>query len=97
MVSIEKVLVKGYILLESLFALLILSMLTMIILLEVDKSRRQHMELLRQAEVLNVAKMAYDSEINDLQINGVSVKIVKSETTIKIYDNQKEVLKLEFK
>lgn len=97
MVSIEKVLVKGYILLESLFALLILSMLTTIILFEVDKSRRQHMELLRQAEVLNVAKMAYDSEINDLQINGVSVKIVKSETTIKIYDNQKEVLKLEFK
>ncbi|OFI50200.1 hypothetical protein BG261_09535 [Floricoccus tropicus] len=97
MVSIEKVLVKGYILLESLFALLILSMLTTIILFEVDRSRRQHTELLRQAEVLNVAKMAYDSEINDLQINGVSVKIVKSETTIKIYDNQKEVLKLEFK
>ncbi|WP_233278888.1 competence system putative prepilin ComGE [Floricoccus tropicus] len=72
-------------------------MLTTIILFEVDRSRRQHTELLRQAEVLNVAKMAYDSEINDLQINGVSVKIVKSETTIKIYDNQKEVLKLEFK
>ncbi|OFI47424.1 hypothetical protein BG262_09755 [Floricoccus penangensis] len=97
MVNIKKVLVKGYILLESLFALSLLSILTTIILFEVDKSRKEHTELLHQAEVLNVAKMAYDSEINDLQINGVSVKIEKSETTIKIYDNQKEVLKLEFK
>ncbi|WEV60786.1 competence type IV pilus minor pilin ComGE [Streptococcaceae bacterium ESL0729] len=97
MVSIRKQLVKGYVLLESLIATLLLSVITGLILCEVGKNRQEQIQSLRELEVLNTAKMAYDARINHLDLNGVSVEIRENSNGVSIFDGKKEAIRIEIK
>ncbi|WP_423216909.1 competence type IV pilus minor pilin ComGE [Streptococcus equinus] len=92
MVIIKRQKLKAYILLESLAALALLATITILVLGEMDKSRRQMQDSLHQQEVLNVATMAAQTGQDDLVMNGVEVHITRRDGELYVYDGQKEVM-----
>lgn len=91
----NKLSIKGYILLESLLALLLLSVVTSFMLRVITDSQRVIVEDNHKIEVLNTGAMALDAGISQLSANGVNVRIVQSDKRIALFDNEKEVLHLE--
>ena len=83
-------------LLEGLIALAMFGVLTTLVLGELGQSR-QHLEELRQAEVLRVAKMAIQTRQDQLTINQVSVQVEKSAKSLKVYQEGKVVIAVEKK
>lgn len=92
MVIIKRQKLKAYILLESLVALALLATITILVLGEMDKSRRQMQDSLHQQEVLNVATMAAQTGQDDLVMNGVEVHITRRDGELYVYDGKKEVM-----
>lgn len=84
-------------LLEGLIALAVFGVLTTLVLGELGQSRQQRLEELRQAEVLQVAKMAIQTRQNQLTINQVSVQVEKSAKSLKVYQEGKVVIAVEKK
>ncbi|RJU23397.1 competence type IV pilus minor pilin ComGE [Streptococcus sp. AM43-2AT] len=84
-------------LLEGLIALAMFGVLTTLVLGELGQSRQQHLEELRQAEVLRVAKMAIQTRQDQLTINQVSVQVEKSAKSLKVYQEGKVVIAVEKK
>ena len=84
-------------LLEGLIALAMFGVLTTLVLGELGQSRQQHLEELRQAEVLRVAKMAIQTRQDQLIINQVSVQVEKSAKSLKVYQEGKVVIAVEKK
>ena len=82
MENIRKRLTKGYILLESLLALALLAVLTTIMLSELGQAQAETAHYKRQIELLNVAQMALDTGQSELNLNGVTVKLTKSDKTL---------------
>lgn len=82
-------------LLEGLIALAMFGVLTTLVLGELGQSRQQHLEELRQAEVLRVAKMAIQTRQDQLTINQVSVQVEKSAKSLKVYQEGKVVIAVE--
>ena len=87
--------VKASLLLESLLALFIFSLLVNLVLMEVDRSQRSGLALQKAEEELIVVGMALQSGRSSLHINGVQVQIQKSDKGMRIYTNQKEVIRIE--
>lgn len=92
MVVIKKQQTKAYILLESLVALAILTMIVSLVLGEVNRDRAKVAENLHRQEVLNLAQMAVQTKQNHLSLNGISVSVVRSDKEIRVYEAGKEVL-----
>ena len=91
---IKKQKIKAYILLESLIALGILTLITSLILGELDKNRK-HMELnLHKQEVLNVATMAVQINQDSLSLNGVHIQVVRKGGQIHIYEAGKKIMQV---
>lgn len=84
-------------LLEGLIALAVFGVLTTLVLGELGQSRQQRLEELRQAEVLQVAKMAIQTRQDQLTINQVSVQVEKSAKSLKVYQEGKVVIAVEKK
>lgn len=84
-------------LLEGLIALAMFGVLTTLVLGELGQSRQQHLEELRQAEVLRVAKMAIQTRQGQLTINQVNVQVEKSAKSLKVYQEGKVVIAVEKK
>ena len=84
-------------LLEGLIALAMFGVLTTLVLGELGQSRQQHLEELRQAEVLRVAKMAIQTRQDQLTTNQVSVQVEKSAKSLKVYQEGKVVIAVEKK
>ena len=84
-------------LLEGLIALAMFGVLTTLVLGELGQSRQQHLEELRQVEVLRVAKMAIQTRQDQLTINPVSVQVEKSAKSLKVYQEGKVVIAVEKK
>lgn len=86
---------KGYILLESLLSLVLLTIVTAFMLEAVNDSQKSIADDNHQIEVLNTAKMALDAEMEQLTINGVSVRIEQSDKQVVLFDKDEEVLRIE--
>lgn len=82
---------------EALIATVVLSIITSLILCELEKNRRERQASIRELEVLNLAKMAYDSKVDRLDLNGISVKIKEDAKGISIFDGEREAIKIEVK
>lgn len=84
--------VKGYILLESLVALGIFSIVVTLFLGQINQARREERRILREEEVLRVAQMALQTGESHLSLNGVSVEVNHSESAVQVLSEGKEVL-----
>ncbi len=85
---------KAYILLESLIALGLLVTITSLILQQINRDQKRIADNLQRQEVMNLAIMAVQTKQDSLSLNGVSVKVVRDETTIAVYHDQEEVISL---
>ncbi|AYG01206.1 competence type IV pilus minor pilin ComGE [Lactococcus allomyrinae] len=97
MENLRKRSVKAYLLLESLITLALLSVLVSVVLTEVVNVRQQLTEINQQIEGLNVAKMATDSSLSKLSVNGAVIKITKGDKRTVVTNHGKELLRLEIK
>ena len=97
MEKLKKRRLPASLLLEGLIALAMFVVLTTLVLGELGQSRQQHLEELRQAEVLRVAKMAIQTRQDQLTINQVSVQVEKSAKSLKVYQEGKVVIAVEKK
>ncbi len=95
MENLKKKSVRAYLLLESLITLGLLGILVTSVLTEVVKSRQQLQEDNQQIEALNVAKMALNSRLTELLVNGASIKVEQTDDQISITNRGKELLELE--
>ena len=94
MVAIKKRKIKAYILLESLIALAVLVTIVTLILMEINRDRQELVASLHRQEVLNVAQMAVQTKQDNLSLNGVTVQVQRSSTSIRVYEDGKEVLRV---
>ena len=92
MVAIKKRKIKAYILLDSLIALAVLVTIVTLILTEINRDRQELVASLHRQEVLNVAQMAVQTKQDNLSLNGVTVQVQRSSTSIRVYEDGKEVL-----
>ena len=92
MVAIKKRKIKAYILLESLIALAVLVTIVTLILMEINRDRQELVASLHRQEVLNLAQMAVQTKQDSLSLNGVTVQVQRTSTSIRVYENGREVL-----
>ena len=92
MVAIKKLKIKAYILLESLIALAVLVTIVTLILTEINRDRQELVASLHRQEVLNLAQMAVQTKQDSLSLNGVTVQVQRTSTSIRVYENGREVL-----
>lgn len=94
MVSIKRQCVRAYILLESLIALGIFVSIVTLILGQLQLHQAQIADSRHQQAVLAVVAMAVQTDQQELHLNGVTVKLVKTTKGISIYDGEQEVYHL---
>ncbi|WP_019780287.1 competence type IV pilus minor pilin ComGE, partial [Streptococcus sobrinus] len=85
MVAIKKRKIKAYILLESLIALAVLVTIVTLILTEINRDRQELVASLHRQEVLNLAQMAVQTKQDSLSLNGVTVQVQRTSTSIRVY------------
>lgn len=94
MVDIKKQRVAAYILLEGLIAFAMLVSIIAIILAEISQQRQlAQAEMVRQ-EVLNVAQMAIQTGEQELHLNGVAVRLERTENEVIVFNREKEILRI---
>lgn len=84
--------VKGYILLESLVALGIFSIVVTLFIGQIGQARREERRILREEEVLRVAQMALQTGQDQLTLNGVTVQVSRSEGAVQVVADGKELV-----
>lgn len=84
--------VKGYILLESLVALGIFSIVVTLFIGQIGQARREERRILQEEEVLRVAQMALQTGQDQLTLNGVSVQVSRSEGAVQVVADGKELV-----
>lgn len=81
--------------LESLIAMALLSLLSIVVLAEISTSRAEIARQNRQIEGLNVGLMAFDSQQSTLTANQVTVKLTKTDKKVVLENSGQEMLTLE--
>ncbi|WP_270258566.1 competence type IV pilus minor pilin ComGE [Streptococcus anginosus] len=90
--NLRKQHVKGTILLESLLALAVFATIVTLLLGQIHQSRKAENDLLREEEVLRVAKMALQTKQSHLTMNGIKVSVETSQQGIQIYHGKELIL-----
>lgn len=78
--------------LESLLTLTIFALITSLLLAAINHGRQQQVQDYQQQEVLNIAKMAVQTGQEELNLNGVHVKLVRNEKEIRVYHDGQEIM-----
>lgn len=94
MVNIKKQ-VKAYILLESLLGMGLLVTVASLVIGQLSLNRQILEEQLREEEVLSVAIMAVQSELNHLAIDDIAVEVERHAHRLMIYEGRRLVISLE--
>ena len=89
--------IKAVILLEAVISLAIFASIATLLLGQIQESRKREVELLKQEEVLRVARMALQPGQKQLTINGVRVDIVSSEKGVEVYHENEKILAIQDK
>lgn len=93
--TIKKQKNKAYILLESLVALAVFSMITSLLLTGVLQSRRWQEKQWQKQENLLLAKMAIQTRQERLALNGNVVTVKRGSHQLRVYYQGEEVLTIE--
>ena len=89
--------IKAVILLEAVVSLAIFASIATLLLGQIQESRKRDVELLKQEEVLRVARMALQTGQKQLTINGVRVDTVSSEKGLEVYHGNEKILAIQDK
>lgn len=84
--------VPASILLEALVALAVFAFIASLLLGEISRSRREETRLLQEEEVLRVARMALQTQQQELTVNQITVQLVQTDKSLTVYHQGKEVL-----
>lgn len=97
MENLRKQYVRGTILLEALLALAIFATIVTLLLGQIHQSRKLENELLKKEEVLMVAKMALQTNQRHLTMNGIEVRVEKSQQDIRVYHGKELIFGVQSK
>ena len=97
MENLRKQYVRGTILLEALLALAIFATIVTLLLGQIHQSRKLENELLKKEEVLRVAKMALQTNQRNLTMNGIEVRVEKSQQDIQVYHGKELIFGVQSK
>ena len=97
MENLRKQYVRGTILLEALLALAIFATIVTLLLGQIHQSRKLENELLKKEEVLRVANMALQTNQRHLTMNGIEVRVEKSQQDIRVYHGKELIFGVQSK
>ena len=83
---------KASILLEALVAIAVFAAIASLLLGQISQSRQEQTHLLQEEEVLRVARMAMQTGQENLTVNGITVRQVKTDQQLTIYHQEEKVL-----
>ena len=89
--------IKAVILLEAVISLAIFASIATLLLGQIQESRRREAELLKQEEVLRVARMALQTGEKQLTGNGLTVDVVSNERGLEVYHGTEKLLAIQDK
>lgn len=89
--------IKAVILLEAVVSLAIFASIATLLLGQIQESRRREAELLKQEEVLRVARMALQTGQKQLTVNGFTVDVVSNERSLEVYHGTEKLLAIQDK
>ena len=97
MENLRKQYVRGTILLEALLALAIFATIVTLLLGQIHQSRKLENELLKKEEALRGAKMALQTNQRHLTMNGIEVRVEKSQQDIRVYHGKELIFGVQSK
>ena len=89
--------IKAVILLEAVISLAIFTSIAALLLGQIQESRKREVELLKQEEVLRVARMALQTGQKQLTVNGHTVRVVSNERGLEVYHGTEKLLAIQDK
>jgi len=89
--------IKAVILLEAVISLAIFASIATLLLGQIQESRKREVELLKQEEVLRVARMALQTGQKELTVNGLTVHVVSNEGSLEVYHGTEKLLAIQDK
>ena len=92
--ALRKLKIKAVILLEAVVALAVFASIATLLLGQIQKNRQEEAEILQKEEVLHVAKMALQTDQNQVKVNGVEIQVFASEKGVEIYHGSEKLLDL---
>ena len=89
--------IKAVILLEAVISLAIFASIATLLIGQIQESRKREVELLKQEEVLRVARMALQTGQKQLTVNGLTVDVVSNERSLEVYHGTEKLLAIQDK
>ena len=89
--------IKAVILLDAVISLAICASIATLLLGQIQESRKRDVELLKQEEVLRVARMALQTGQKQLTVNGLTVHVVSNEQGLEVYHGTEKLLAIQDK
>lgn len=95
--AFRKQTIKAVILWEAVISLAIFASIATLLLGQIQESRKREAELLKQEEVLRVARMALQTGQKKLTLNGVTINMDLSEKGLGVYHGAEKLLAIQDK
>ena len=89
--------IKAVILLEAVISLAIFASIATLLLGQIQESRKREVELLKQEEVLRVARIALQTGQKQLTVNGFTVDVISNERSLEVYCGTEKILAIQDK
>ena len=89
--------IKAVILLDAVISLAIFASIATLLLGQIQESRKRDVELLKQEEVLRVARMALQTGQKQLTVNDLTVHVVSNEQGLEVYHGTEKLLAIQDK
>ena len=89
--------IKAVILLEAVVSLAIFASIATLLRGQIQESRKREAELLKQEEILRVARMALQTGQKQLTVNGHTVRVVSNERGLEVYHGTEKLLEIQDK
>ena len=83
---------KASILLEALVVMAVFAAIASLLLGQISQSRQEQIRLLQEEEVLRVARMAMQTGQENLTVNGITVRQIKTDQQLAVYHQEEKVL-----
>ena len=87
--------IKAVILLEAVISLATFASIATLLLGQIQESRKREAELLKQEEVLRVARMALQTGQKQLTVNGITVDVITKEKSLEVYHGTEKLLDIQ--
>ena len=93
--SLKRRHLQASILLEALVAMAVFAAIASLLLGQISRSRKEQQILLQQEEVLRVARMALQTGQEELHINGIAVRQLKTDKQLLVYHEGEVVIRVQ--